>query len=196
MLSGIILAAGESRRMGRQKALLPYAGSTVIEHIVSQVLASGVDEVLVVLGHEAEAVQARLRGNAVRIVLNDRYRDGMLSSVRAGLAALPEGTRSAAIFLGDQPQVRADVVRRLIARYHDCGQPILVPRHRGRGGHPAIISMDFRAEILGQHDNVGLRGLFHAHAEKVYHEDVDDPGVLEDLDTPEDYRHALAQLGE
>lgn len=194
MLSGIVLAAGESRRMGQQKALLPYAGVTVIEHIVSEMLAGGLGEVLVVAGHAPEGIQERLRKYPVRVILNERHQEGMLSSVRAGLCALPQEATGAAIFLGDHPQVRAELVRVLLKAYEASEKSILIPRCQGRGGHPVFLSLHWREELLSKYDELGLRGLFRAHPASVQYVDVDAPDILEDMDTPADYLRALEQL--
>ena len=105
MICAVVLAAGLSRRMGVQKLLLPFAGKTVIAHIVDQILASNIDDIYVVVGHESERVRRELSERNVTIVSNPDYESGMLSSVRCGLAALPEECRAVLVALGDQPSI-------------------------------------------------------------------------------------------
>lgn len=186
-VSAIILAAGLSSRMGRQKALLPYRGRTIIEQIVGEVNAAGVLETLVVTGHEPEAVEAVLAGTDARLVWNPHFEQGMLSSVRTGLAACDTRAEWALICLGDQPAIAASTIARLIAAQHQSGKSICMPIHKGKRGHPLLISMQYKAEILREYDAIGLRGLAQAHPGEVLEVPMDVPGVLVDVDTPEDY---------
>jgi molybdenum cofactor cytidylyltransferase len=197
MICAVVLAAGLSRRMGTPKLLLPFGGKTVIASIIDQLLQSRVDGIYVVVGGEAERISGALDGRAVNIVRNlDPERGGMLSSVRCGLAALPQPCQGALVVLGDQPAITAGVVDRMVEAFDERGGGILVPCLGGRRGHPILISMRFRDEILAQYDEVGLRGLLKAHPEEILEIEVEDAAVLADMDTPEDYRRELARLEE
>lgn len=194
MIGAIVLAAGESTRMGTQKLLLPYAGSTVIETIVDQVLRSRVDACVVVTGHEPERIRECLGARDVLFAQNDVYRDGMLSSVRAGLAGLGESWEAAIVALGDQPSLRAETIDLLIERHAAAPEEIVVPAFEGRRGHPLLVPTCFREEIMEDFDATGLRGLLHAHPESVVEIGLDTSAILDDMDYPEDYRRAIDAL--
>ena len=194
MIGAIVLAAGESTRMGTQKLLLPYDGSTVIETIVDQVLRSRVDACVVVTGHDPERIRDGLGARDVLFAQNDRYRDGMLSSVRAGLAASDESWKAAVILLGDQPSLRTETIDLLIERNRIAPEDIVVPAFEGRRGHPLLVAMRFREEMMTDFDGTGLRGLLHAHPESVVEIAVDSSTILDDMDYPEDYQRAIDAL--
>ena len=213
MICAIVLAAGLSRRMGVQKLLLPFGGKTVIAHIVDQLLGSRIDKVYVVTGHQAERISGELSGLRVSIVNNPDYESGMLSSVRRGLRALPEQCKGVLVALGDQPSITSKLVDRMIesfvaaekqmyrghpARESRAGRPrhvrIIVPCFDGKRGHPILFSEVYRQEILTCYDDVGLRGLLHAHSGEVYELAVSTSSVLSDMDIPQDYRRELAAM--
>jgi len=196
MIGAIVLAAGESKRMGTQKLLLPYAGSTVIETIVDQVLRSRVDACVVVTGHEPDRIRECLGARDVLFAQNDRYQDGMLSSVRAGLARSEASWGAAVVLLGDQPSLRAGTIDLVIERHLAAPEDIVVPAFEGRRGHPLLVPKRFREEIMTDFDATGLRGLLHAHPESVVEIAVDTSTILDDMDYPADYRRAIAALDE
>jgi molybdenum cofactor cytidylyltransferase len=194
MICAIVLAAGESRRMGSHKLLLPFGSTTVIVHIVDQLLRSVVNNVLVVVGHDEERVVEQLPGSSVEVVTNPNYRTGMLSSVRCGLQALPQACQAVMVALGDQPALTSELVDEMVRSYSATDKGILVPVYSGRRGHPLLFSAHYRYEILTHYDDVGLRGLMRAHPDDVLDLDVSTPGVLSDMDYPEDYRRELESL--
>ena len=194
MICAIILAAGRSRRMGVQKLLLPFAGKTVIGHIVDEVLRSPVEQAIVVVGQEGGRIAEALAGRSVALVTNADPEGEMLSSVRCGLAALPPECEAVLVALGDQPGIAAETIRRMIEAYQTAGRGIVVPVHGGKGGHPILFSMRYRDEVLTRYDDVGLRGLRQAHPEDVLELPAADPSVLSDMDLPEDYRRELENL--
>lgn len=194
MIAAIVLAAGESRRMGRQKLLLPYAGTTVIEHIADQVLASDVAQTIVVTGHDVKAVEAAMLDKPVTLVENRQYKDGMLTSIRAGLQVVSPGTAGFMVVLGDQPSIDARVINQLIAEFHAVEKGIIVPLYDDDTGHPIIISMSYRDDVMTKFDDTGLRGLIYGYPEYVHRLPVQAPGVLRDMDTPEDYERELKEI--
>jgi len=196
MICAIVLAAGLSRRMGVQKLLLPFGGKTVIAHIVDQLLASTVDKVYVVTGHQAERIGRELSGRPVSIVNNPDYESGMLSSVRCGLRALPAECRAVLVALGDQPSITSKLVDRMLQSFAAAGKGILVPCYDGKRGHPILFSELYRQEILTHYDDVGLRGLLHAHLDEVFELTVSTSAVLSDMNVPQDYRRELASMEE
>jgi molybdenum cofactor cytidylyltransferase len=192
MICAVVLAAGRSRRMGTQKLLLPFAGSTVIAHVVDEVIRSDVDHVCVVVGRDGEAVAAALGDRPLRIVANRDPTSEMLSSVRCGLRALPDDCHAALVALGDQPGLSAGLVNALIAAHRSGGKRIAVPTYGGRRGHPLLFSLAYREQVLRDYDEVGLRGLLWDHPEDVLEVQASSSAVLEDMDTPEDYRRELS----
>jgi molybdenum cofactor cytidylyltransferase len=194
MICAIVLAAGSSRRMGVQKLLLPFGGKTVVTHIVDQLLESSVDEVHVVLGSHAERISRELSGRPVSIVINDSYKSGMLSSVRCGLHRLPLQCRTVLVALGDQPSITSDLVNRMLQSFATCERSILVPLYKGRRGHPILFSITHRDDVLTHYEDVGLRGLLHAHPDDVHELSVSTSSVLSDMDYPEDYRRELMTI--
>ncbi len=191
MICAVVLAAGLSRRMGVQKLLLPFGGKTVIAHIVDKLLASTVDEVHVVAGHKAESIRAELSGRAVSIVNNPNYESGMLSSVRCGLQSLPEKCQAVMVVLGDQPSITTGLVDQMLQAFATTDKSILVPLYKGKRGHPILLSLLYRDEILTHYDDVGLRGLLHSHPNDIHELTVSNASVLCDMDYPEDYRREL-----
>lgn len=191
MICSIVLAAGLSSRMGVQKLLLPFGGKTVISHIVDQLLASSIGEVHVVVGHEARRISSELSGRAVSIVNNPNYKSGMLSSVRRGLRNLPEKCRAVMVVLGDQPSITTELIEQMLQSFSATEKSLLVPRYKGKRGHPILFSERFCDEILTHYDDVGLRGLLHAHPDEVSELSVSTSAVLYDMDFPEDYRKEL-----
>ncbi len=193
MTRGILLAAGLSRRMGTQKLLLPFGGATVIEHIVDQLLASLLESVHVVAGRDADRIAGRLGERPVALVRNPDTGAEMLSSVRCGLRALPP-CEGVLVALGDQPSITTELIDDLVAAFDASGKGIVMPTHKGRRGHPIVFSMDYRDEVLTRFDEVGLRGLPHAHPDDVLEVEVATSAVLADVDDPDDYRRELDRL--
>ena len=194
MICAIVLAAGRSRRMGVQKLLLPFGGQTVITHIVDQLLASSVDEVYVVVGYQWKRISQELSGQPVSIVKNPNYKSGMLSSVRCGLRAIPQQCLAVLVALGDQPSVTSKLIDQMLQAFTATEKRIIVPLYKGKRGHPIMFSELYRNDILAHYDNVGLRGLLHAHPDDVLELTVSTLAVLSDMDYPEDYRRELESI--
>ena len=191
MIGAVVLAAGRSQRMGTQKLLLPVGGQPLIARIVDQVLASPVDRTVVVTGSDGDRLAAALAGRPVAFVVNPEPQAEMLASVRCGLAVLPPECTAALIVLGDQPGITAHVIARLLEAFLASGRGIAAPTTHGRRGHPLLVSLRYRDEILTHYDKVGLRGLLQRHPEDVCEVDVGTPGILDDLDTPRDYQRLV-----
>jgi molybdenum cofactor cytidylyltransferase len=195
MIAAIVPAAGLSRRMGTAKQLLPFAGRSVIGWIVDQILASRVGEVCVVVGHQEDLVRQALAGRPVRFAVNPDYeRSDMLTSIRCGLATLPAGCRAILIALGDQPSIRAELIDALDDARATTKRGIIVPVYGQRRGHPVLIDVRYRSEILSDYHQLGLRGLLAARSEDVFELSVENPGVLCDIDYREDYERELSRL--
>jgi molybdenum cofactor cytidylyltransferase len=194
-IAAILLAAGRSRRMGAFKPLLPFGAQTVIKTCIDNLLAAGVGEVVVVVGHRAEEVRARLSRLPVRFAVNDKVGSEMGVSIArgveelfAGAAAGEKAAGAVLIALADQPAVSAREIEEVIAAHRRTGARLVVPEWRGRGGHPVLVNIDLRASLLNLDDAGGLRALFHAHAGEVLRLPVASEYVARDMDTWEDYR--------
>ena len=184
-VAGIILAAGESRRMGTPKALLELRGATFADTLVS-VLTNFCDPVVVVTGaHDAE-IRAGMRSGA-RLVHNPNYAGGQLTSLQVGLCALPQGVDRILWTLVDHPSVRAATIARLL----ESDALFVVPRHNGKRGHPVVFSAALIPEFLALPPEGSAREVRERYAGSVAHVDVDDPGILDDIDDPAAYRRLL-----
>jgi molybdenum cofactor cytidylyltransferase len=195
MIWAVVLAAGESKRMGAPKLLLPYGRVTIIENVITQAISSGVDKTLLVLGSRWRTIK-RLTGKyPVLTAVNPRFRQGMLSSIQRGIAALPRKCRAAVIVLGDQPEIRPGVINLLIEAYRREGKKIVAPIYGKRRGHPVLIDLKFRAEIADLDPEIGLRELLRRHPEEILEVQMPGSPALLDIDTPMDYRKALKFKG-
>ena len=182
MTAGIVLAAGESTRMGKPKQLLEIAGQTMLQRVVDAALASRLDHVAVVLGYHAADVRASLAERAVSFVENDGYSEGLGSSVRAGLQALPPAADAAMFLLGDQPGVTAELINRLLAE--STGENIVAPNVGGRRGNPTLFGRKWFAQLARVSGNAGGRSIIDGHPEALTL--VQTSADLRDVDTPED----------
>jgi molybdenum cofactor cytidylyltransferase len=177
--------------MGTQKLLLPFAGTTVIGHVVRTLVASPVRGVAVVVSPEGTGVADEARRAGAATVFNPTPDGDMLSSIRCGLRALPGDCDAALVALGDQPTLRPALVADLVAALHGRSGAIVVPVCGGARGHPLLVAARWFGEVLERHDGVGLRGLLLAHPDRVVEVPTGDAEVLEDVDDPEAYRRAL-----
>ncbi len=186
-IAAIVLAAGRSSRMGRHKLLLPLGDRPVIAHVVAAACASGADPVLIVLGHEAERVRAALAPSRIRTVENHAYMEGMASSLRAGIAAVPAECAGALVVLGDQPLITAALLDRLIDGARRDPGAIVAAAYAGQRGSPVYFPrMDFAALAVVEGDEGG-RSVLAQHPDRVRLVACDDIGSALDVDRPEDY---------
>jgi molybdenum cofactor cytidylyltransferase len=193
IISAIVLAAGESHRMGQNKLLLPWRGRTVIESIVTALRECPLSEIIVVLGHDAERVRAVLERESVLFALNEHFAAGMLSSVQCGVRVTSPSADGLLIGLGDQPGLSARIVQPLLDAFAAQKGMIILPAYRGRRGHPLLVGSAWREEIFSLDPAIGLRQLLQRHADEVFLVEIPDEAVLQDLDFPEDYRRALSK---
>jgi molybdenum cofactor cytidylyltransferase len=188
MITAIILAAGESKRMGQPKMLLPWGESTVISHVVSIFKEAGLEDILVVTGGAREQVENALSQFNVKTVYNKAFAaGGMLSSIQCGLQVLTNQTQAILIGLGDQPQVRAGSVRMICDAYRVNKSKIVIPSFQRRRGHPWLAARPLWDELLNMKWHQSPRDFLDRHQETIQYVNVDDSGILADLDTPEDY---------
>ena len=192
MITAVVLAAGRSERMGSPKMLLPFGRKTLIETVLAGVLRSRVDDVVVVLGARRAAVEPVVSKFAVRTVFNEGFEKGMLSSVLRGLREVPAAAGAFLVVLGDHPFPPASVIDRLIAAHDRTGKGIVLPVYRGRRGHPVLVDGRYRDRVTALDPSIGLRQLARDHPDDVLEVPVRTPAVLVDIDSPDDYRRALA----
>jgi molybdenum cofactor cytidylyltransferase len=193
MISAIILAAGESRRMGRPKQLLGFGEKALLQSVLDSALESDADEVILVLGHEAERILKEIDIRRARVVINRDYAKGMITSIQEGLKSIDKKSEAFFIVLADQPEIRPDVYNRLIREFRRVhpSQSILLPTYRGKRGHPALFSAKYLAESFKITGDVGFREIVQRHPEEVLLVDVGTASILMDIDTPEDYQEYL-----
>jgi molybdenum cofactor cytidylyltransferase len=184
-ISAIILAAGESKRMGRPKQLMPLGDSTILERTVDNFLGSKVSEVLVVLGHKAEDMVKLIAKRPVTITVNPDYRAGMSTSIVAGLSLVSDRSEGVILALGDQPFVDSQTINQLIEAFGAHTKGIVIPVYQGRRGHPIIFSKEHRGELLKLKGDIGGRDIISQHPDDVLEVVVNCEGVLIDIDTPD-----------
>jgi molybdenum cofactor cytidylyltransferase len=189
----IILAAGESKRMGFPKMLLQINGKTMIENVIANVLESDTDSILVVLGAYREKLMELVTRFDVRYCYNENYKEGMLSSVQCGFRNLPSEIEAVLVFQGDQPFIAASVTDAVISAYRSSGKGILMPVFNGVRGHPLLLDMKYRGEIEKLDPAEGLRAIARLYSDDVLEVEARDPGILRDFDTYDDYIKELNQ---
>jgi molybdenum cofactor cytidylyltransferase len=191
-IAAVVLAAGQSRRMGTiNKLTIDIEGKPMLRRVVEAVTASAAKPVIVVTGHERQQVEAALAGLAVQTVFNPDYAAGLSTSLKRGLTSLPATVEGAVICLGDMPLVSAHELDQLVAAFNPVeGRAIVVPTRRGKRGNPVVISKSFFAELAGIGGDIGAREVIAAHPEQVAEVEMEGDGVLTDIDTPQ----ALAKL--
>jgi len=194
VVAGLILAAGESSRMGADKPLLMYRGKTFLENIISALREGGIQRVVVVLGHHAELIQQSVDLSSVEVVVNQDYRRGQTSSLQAGLrllaASRPDGI---VMCLVDHPAIASETVRSLIQYFKSSGKPVVVPQIQGKHGHPVLINREVLDQILALGPDQGADTVIHSFRGRTDFVEVTDPGILIDVDDPESYLSLVAR---
>jgi len=188
MITAVILAAGESKRMGQPKMLLPWGKGTVISHVITNFRNAGLKDIIVVTGGARERLDEAISHFDVKAVYNDDFAKGdMLTSIQCAIEALPLRTKAMLIGLGDQPLVRAGTVQMICEAYEKTKSPIVVPSYQMRRGHPWLVAKTYWTELLNMKSPNSPRDFLRSHQKDIYYVYVDDMGILADLDTPEDY---------
>ena len=191
MLSAILLAAGESKRMGKPKQLLPFGQSTLLEQAIDNLLNSAVDEIIVVLGYKVEEVKKTIAVKPVKMVVNPNYRQGISTSIMAGLSLVKSQAQAVMLDLGDQPSVDSQTINRLIEEFYNHDRGIAIPTYRGMRGHPIIFAIKYKPKLLGLRGDIGGREIIKHHPDDVLEVAIDSASVISDIDTREDYPSQL-----
>ncbi len=192
-VSGILLAAGLSTRMGAPKQLLPFGESTIIETVVDNMLGAKFDAVIVVIGHCAAEIQKQLGTRSIKTVFNPDYRDGMLTSAQTGIRAL-EASDAFALMLVDQPFITSALIDQVVDAYRRTEEGIVLPSYNYKRGHPVIFDQRYAREILNLGmESGGVRTLLKKYDDDIHYVTVDTDCVLRDIDYREDYERALQE---
>ena len=180
--------------MGRPKALLSWGDTTLIEYQVEELIAAGVDELVVVLGHGADEIRPHVPA-AARIVVNEGYQDGRASSLRAGAAGLSDDAGPIVVLNVDQPRPR-EMLSALLSAHLSGGTLVTVPSVDGKRGHPPVLAGALLTELRAATEEAqGLRGIITAHRRETHEAVFDSPILLLDVNTPDQYQRALAEFG-
>ncbi len=187
-IAAIVLAAGRSQRMGSFKPLLPFGVKTVIEACIDYLRAGGIETVIVVLGQGSRAEALRQQHKDFRVVFatNPDLASEMSASIACGVREIPESAKTVVITPADHPAVPAEVVQNLINEWKK-GARLVIPTNKQRGGHPVLVDLDFRDELLSLDTSRGLKAFFETHQEQVSRVAVDSPYIARDMDTWDDY---------
>ncbi|MBV6395511.1 MAG: Molybdenum cofactor cytidylyltransferase [Anaerolineales bacterium] len=187
-ITALILAAGQSTRMGQPKMLLPWGETTVLGQVIETIRRAGLDDIIVVTGGERERVEKLVTSYKVQVAHNMDFKSGgMLSSLQCGLRALKPTAGAALIFLGDQPQIQERSVQAVTSRFEETKANLVVPSYQMRRGHPWLAARPLWSEILSMPAVESPRDFLNRHATGIEYVTVDDPSILADLDTPDDY---------
>lgn len=189
-IAAIVLAAGGSVRMGKPKQLLPIDGQPMVRRVVEAVCGAGLDQVVVVTGASASGVVQALAGLSVDFATNEAWSEGMSASLRVGLGALRPEIQATVIALADQPALTSKVLTALVARYRATGAPVVAPVYQGRRGNPVLFDQRLFAELLAVEGDQGGRPLLIRYAAQVEQVEMNDPAVVLDVDTLQDYEKA------
>jgi molybdenum cofactor cytidylyltransferase len=196
-ISAIILAAGESKRMGgKQKLLMPLEKTTILERTVDNYIDSEVSEVIVVAGLQAEEIKSLMINRRVRVVVNPDFHQGMSTSLTAGLNEITGKSRGVMIALADQPFIDSRTINLLIREFGTHGKGIVVPLYRGKRGHPVILSSKYKPELLALEGDIGARQILALNPDDILEVAVDCEGVLMDIDTIGSYNLAREKFGQ
>ena len=190
MIFAVVLSAGESSRMGQPKALLPIDGETFIERIIGALKKTSVAKIIVILGHNAVELKARLEHLPVEILINPDYKQGQLSSLQVAVRYLEKepGCDGMLVHLVDHPYIDAKLAETMMERFSTSGKLIVVPRYKGKRGHPVIFSRKLFGELLAAPIDQGAKAVVNAHRGDILEIDTENEGITVDIDTPEMYR--------
>lgn len=192
MIGAVVLAAGQSRRMGRPKLCLPWGTTTILGQVITTLGSAGLDEIVVVTGAARQEVEALVIGLAGQLPLHtvhnpDYAQTDMPGSVQTGLRALSAQVEAALIVLGDQPQVRQRTVKLVLEAYKNHRAGLVIPSYNKRRGHPWLAARRLWPSLLSLTSEQTLRDFLSAHTAEILYVPIEDDSILRDVDTPEQY---------
>jgi molybdenum cofactor cytidylyltransferase len=192
-IAGVLLAAGTASRLGKTKQLLPFRGSTLLGRVMENAATSDLDELIVVLGHEADRIMQSLDFSRVKTVINPDYAKGQGASLAKGLEAVSPSCAGALFLLADQPLVTPDMINRLIKAFQASGAPLVIPFYRGSRGNPVLVARSLFPRLLSLSADTGARVLFDEYQASILKVAFDTDAVLVDVDTARDYEALLSR---
>jgi molybdenum cofactor cytidylyltransferase len=193
LISAVVLAAGLSERMGKSKLALRVEGRPVLEAVLDALRGSEVDEVVVVLGADADVIRKVVRFHEELVVVNARPERGMSSSLKLGLGRVSPRADAALIVLGDQPFLNPEVINRVVEGYDDRSAPIVVPVYRGIRGNPVLFARSVFPEVMKVTGDTGAKSVVNALGDRVLEVQFEDDAASFDIDTPADYERATSR---
>ncbi|HUU46428.1 MAG TPA: nucleotidyltransferase family protein [Acidobacteriota bacterium] len=194
MITGLVLAAGQGKRIGTVKPLLPSDQGTMLEVVLSGFRAASLDALVVVLGYEARRIIQQISLADLKVVINGEHRAGVSASIQRGLAHIPPGSRAVMIGMGDMPLVTAATINTLIREYKKSKKGVVVPVHNKQRGHPVIIDLKYLDDLLALRGDVGARSILEAHADDIREVKIKSDEILIDVDTREAWAEAQERL--
>ncbi len=188
MINAVILAAGESKRMGKPKPLLKFNDRTFLEQIIAILKSSDIDTITVVLGAHADTIQKSIDLSKTNVVINKHYQKGQLSSLIAALQNITDGTEAILLCLVDHPFITKDLVNSIIARFKQTASPIIVPVFNKQRGHPTLFAKSLFHELLNAPEDQGARYVLYSNEDKATELETLEPAARISINTPADYK--------
>lgn len=193
-IAGIILAGGESKRMGRPKPLIDVGGKTFSQIIVEKLKSAGLRDISIVLGSDAENIKKDLNIKNIKTIINSNWRGGQISSLKAALKNVSSDTEALVVCLIDHPGVSVTTIDSIISEYLLGGNDIVIPVYAGRGGHPVVFGRRVFNDLMAASEKSGAREVVRSGKFRVARISLDDPFIRQDLDTPDDYSKAQFKI--
>lgn len=195
-ISAVILAAGISSRMGRPKQLIELKGKKMLDIVIEKMKGFRFNEIILVLGHLHEEIKRNIDTSGIKLVINENYNEGISSSIRKAVSSLKSDSEAILIHLADKPLVKQETIKRMIEVFKSTNAKIIIPIFNGIHGHPVIFKKELFRELKMLKGDEGARVLINKRIRDCYFMEVDDEGVIIDIDTPEDLRSVLKKLEE
>jgi molybdenum cofactor cytidylyltransferase len=188
VVAAVVLAAGQSQRMGAPKMVLPWGEKTIIAQVVSILMKADIKVIVVVTGGDRQLVESALSGYDVLTVFNPAFSlGGMVKSLQTGISAMSPGVDAALVVLGDQPQIQVELVKKIISIHKIQREKIVLPSFANRRGHPWILPRNYWLEINQMQPHRTMRDFLNTHDREIIYVDAGDDSVLRDIDTPDEY---------
>jgi molybdenum cofactor cytidylyltransferase len=188
MINAVVLAAGQSKRMGKPKPLLKFSEKTFLGHIISVLKNSEVDEITVVLGAAAEEIQRTVDLSGVTVVINEDYLKGQLSSLIRALEQIPEQTEAIILCLVDHPFLTSELVNEIIRKFRENKSPVIIPVYNKERGHPTLFSRALFNKLINAPHDKGARHVVYSNEDKVLEVNTSERGTRIGIDTPQQYK--------